>query len=48
MDIAGGLSHAQGAVYEHFASWYTVADLEALGLWESLAAKAELLGFCSA
>ncbi len=38
-DKAGGKSHAGGKVYEALKSFYTVAELENLKLWERLEAK---------
>ncbi|MEO8484818.1 MAG: hypothetical protein ABI585_00630 [Betaproteobacteria bacterium] len=46
-DKAAGLGHADGKVFEPFASHgYTVAELEATHLWERLAAEAQLQGRC--
>lgn len=39
-DVTNNLSHAQGAVYELFDTWYSVQTLESEGLWTKLASKA--------
>ena len=35
-DWQAGVSHANGQVYPYFSKWYTVAQLESLGLWTRL------------
>jgi hypothetical protein len=45
-DIAAGLSHADGKVYESLSRNYTVADLEAIGLWEQMDIKLQATGGC--
>ncbi len=45
-DEAQNLTHAQGTVYAVFQNWYTVGELEVLGLWTNLAQQAINLGFC--
>jgi hypothetical protein len=45
-DITHSSPHATSSVAEYFSKWYSVAELEALGLWERLADKVALLGGC--
>jgi hypothetical protein len=45
-DVSQNKSHAAGSVMAHYDNWYTVADLEALGLWTKLSAKALAQGKC--
>ncbi len=45
-DVASNATHASGQVFDCAAIFYTVADLEAIHLWDNLAAKATALNFC--
>jgi hypothetical protein len=46
-DAAAGLDHASGQVYDSLKSYYTVVELEALQLWDDLAAKAAATNWCA-
>jgi hypothetical protein len=45
-DTAAGVDHASGHVYAALKTFYTLSDLEALHLWEKLAAKAAATDYC--
>lgn len=45
-DTAAGLDHAGGKVYDTLKTYYSVAQLEALHLWDNLAAKATATNWC--
>ena len=45
-DIAAGRSHAQSDVYRVFEHLYTVAELEAMNLWDRLDQKVASFGGC--
>lgn len=47
-DLANNKDHASGSVMNMFKSVYTVADLEAKGLWEAIEAKLAGIGGCAA
>lgn len=46
-DIAGGKTHANGAVFDIYKKLYTVAQLEAMNLWGKMDTKIASLGGCS-
>jgi hypothetical protein len=46
-DTAAHLDHASGQVYGMLNPFYTLAELEAMQLWDKLAAKAEAVNFCA-
>src|SRR5436309_2685972 len=46
-DTAANLDHASGQVYAALKTYYTVAELEALQLWDKLAEKAAATNFCA-
>lgn len=46
-DLAAGRSHANSTVAAVFSRWYTVAELEALQLWQRLDARVAVLGGCA-
>ena len=46
-DLQAGLDHANSSVYSFFHNVYTVAELEAAGLWTSMDAKIAGFGGCS-
>ena len=43
-DVGNNATHASGSVYQVFAKWYTVQDLEAQTLWSRLSQQATVLG----
>lgn len=45
-DLAAGRSHDQSDVYRTFERWYTVAELEAMYLWQRLDGKVASFGGC--
>lgn len=45
-DVAAGRNHASSDVYQTFSRWYSVAELEAMGLWNRLDAKVTSFGGC--
>ena len=45
-DTAAGLDHASGQVAAMVKTYYTVSQLEALHLWDKLAAKATATNYC--
>jgi len=45
-DLENGLDHASSTVYRYFDDIYTVAELEAMTLWEGLEAKVNSFGGC--
>jgi hypothetical protein len=45
-DTAAGLDHASGKLYDTLKTYYTVGQLEALHLWDNLAAKAAATNWC--
>jgi hypothetical protein len=45
-DLADGRDHASSSVYEVFKSNYTVAELEAAGLWDRMNSKIASFGGC--
>jgi hypothetical protein len=45
-DTAAGLDHASGQVAAILKTYYTVSQLEALHLWDNLAAKATATNYC--
>lgn len=53
IDEAAGVSHQDGSVAAFFrhedygVAYYEVSELEAMNLWEKLAAKAAALGYCN-
>lgn len=47
-DAAAGLDHAHGSVFDNIKMVYTLAQAEALQLWDKLAAKAAATNFCAA
>lgn len=46
-DTAANLDHASGQVYAMLSPFYTLAELEAMRLWDKLAAKAEAVNVCA-
>ena len=46
-DAAANVDHASGKVFEILGYFYTLVDLEAMHLWDKLAAKAAATGFCN-
>ena len=46
-DTAANLDHASGQVYAALKTYYTVAELEALQLWDKLVEKAPATNFCA-
>jgi hypothetical protein len=46
-DTAANLDHASGKVYDVLKTYYTLADLEAMQLWDKLAAKAAATNWCA-
>src|SRR5947199_32720 len=44
---AVNLDHASGQVYAALKTYYTVAELEALQLWDKLATKATATNYCA-
>ena len=46
-DTAANLDHASGQVYAALKTYYTVAELEALQLWDKLATKATATNYCA-
>lgn len=44
-DVAAGSDHASGDVYSHMHYHFSVAELEAAGLWDNLALRATALGY---
>lgn len=45
-DIAAGRGHADSDVLSTFSRWYSLADLEAMNLWDRLDAKIASFGGC--
>ena len=43
-DVDANNSHAEGYVYQNFSFYYTVSELETLGLWTTLSQRATELG----
>ena len=46
-DTTAGLDHASGEVYASLKTFYTVSELEALHLWDNLAAKTTATNYCA-
>jgi hypothetical protein len=45
-DLEAGRSHSESHIFNVFDRWYTVAELEALQLWERIDQKIAVLGGC--
>jgi hypothetical protein len=46
-DLAAGRGHAASDVFAMFSRWYSVTQLEGMGLWNRLDAKVASFGGCA-